>query len=282
MFIYENDKDVFMKNEKGLLLCLGAAALPPAGIAAYAHRLLKKRPLELLYQQRASESDFIPLSEIPDRMVQFILEAEDSDFYKHHGLNTEGIRDAIVINLNEKRVVSGGSTITQQLVKNLYFRFTKNYIRKATELLIVLQAEKRLGKDRILELYLNIIYYGNGVYGISDAAGFYFGKELRDLSVNQMFMLAVMPYAPTKGNPIQHPDVFERIRDRRLVRFAPDAKALLNEEETALISSYHADMLDPDLRKPDEWTMNYPADIVLVNERFGPYDIPSYRNPMER
>ena len=155
MFIYENDKDVFMKNEKGLLLCLGAAALPPAGIAAYAHRLLKKRPLELLYQQRASESDFIPLSEIPDRMVQFILEAEDSDFYKHHGLNTEGIRDAIVINLNEKRVVSGGSTITQQLVKNLYFRFTKNYIRKATELLIVLQAEKQLGKDRILELYLN-------------------------------------------------------------------------------------------------------------------------------
>ena len=271
-----------MKNEKGLLLCLGAAALPPAGIAAYAHRLLKKRPLELLYQQRASESDFIPLSEIPDRMVQFILEAEDSDFYKHHGLNTEGIRDAIVINLNEKRVISGGSTITQQLVKNLYFRFTKNYIRKAAELLIVLQAEKQLGKDRILELYLNIIYYGNGVYGISDAAGFYFGKELRDLSVNQMFMLAVMPYAPTKGNPIQHPDVFERIRDRRLVRFAPDAKALLNEEETALISSYHADMLDPDLRKPDEWTMNYPADIVLVNERFGPYDIPSYRNPMER
>ena len=119
-----------MKNEKGLLFCLGAAALPPAGIAAYAHMLLKKRPLELLYKKRAAESDFIPLSEIPDRMVQFILEAEDSDFYKHHGLNTEGIRDAIVINLNEKRVVSGGSTITQQLVKNLYFRFTKNYIRK--------------------------------------------------------------------------------------------------------------------------------------------------------
>jgi hypothetical protein len=96
-----------------------------------------------------------------------------------------------------------------------------------------------------------------------------------------MFMLSVMPYAPTKGNPVQHPEVFERIRDRRLKRFVLGKKPVLNEKEAALISSYHADQLDPDLRKQDEWTMNYPQNIVLVNERFGPFDIPSYRNPME-
>ncbi len=270
-----------MHNKSKALLCLCAAAAPSAAIYACAHRLMKERPLEMLYEKRAADKDFVPLSEIPERMVLFLLETEDPGFFRHPGYMIVNICDAVKTNLREKRIVAGGSTITQQLVKNLYFRFTKNFIRKAAELLISLQAEKRLGKNRILEMYLNTAYFGNGVYGISDAARFYFGRDVRGLSVNQMFILACMSHAPTKGNPIQHPDAFERTRDMQLKSFVKGPDPLLNEDEAKLISSYHADCLDPDLRRADEWTRNYPQDAVLVNERFGPFSVPSYRNPMD-
>lgn len=120
------------------------------------------------------------------------------------------------MNYQAKKIVYGGSTITQQLAKNLYFRFTHNYLRKASEALIALLMERKLGKERILEMYANIIYFGNGVYGISDAVRFYFSKPVSDLTLNQMFMLACLPAIPTRGNPIQYPEVFERVRNRRL------------------------------------------------------------------
>ena len=175
----------------------------------------------------------------------------------------------------------GGSTITQQLAKNLYLRFDHSYVRKATELVIALEIERKLGKDKVLELYLNIIYFGNGVYGISDAARFYFDKQLGDLSPNQMFILAILPTVPTRGNPIQHPETFERYRDRRLRRFTNPQRPVIPPEEAELIRSYHADNLDPDLRKPDEYTDNYPQYITLTNERFGPFRNAAYRNPLE-
>ena len=264
-----------------LLPIIGVLALPPAALELYVHRLLKKRPLEMLYEQRASQSDFVPLNRIPARMVALLTEMEDSEFYLHHGFIPENIKLALEMNLQEKKVIWGGSTITQQLVKNLYFDFSKSFLRKAAELVLAVEAEKRLGKDRILEFYMNIIYFGNGVYGISDAARFYFGKDVSSLTLNQMFMLACMPYAPTKGNPIQHPEVFERIRDKRMKRFAGGPTPSINEEEAALIMSYHADRLDPELRQADEWTRYYPQDVPLKNERFGPFDVPLYRNPME-
>ena len=101
-----------------------------------------------------------------------------------------------------RHIVRGASTITQQLAKNLYLRFTKSYLRKLAELFIALYLERILGKNRILELYVNIIYFGNGVYGISEAARFYFDKRVRELSLNQMVMLTIIPSAPTMGNPI--------------------------------------------------------------------------------
>lgn len=147
---------------------------------------------------------------------------------------------------------------------------------KAVELLIAVQAEHILGKNKILEMYLNIIYFGNGIYGISDAARFYFGKDLKDLTDNQMFMLACMPTAPTKGNPIQYPDVFERIRNKVLDRFENnDIKAnyelFPTQEQRRKYRSYDSSCLDPELRKNDSFTDNYQQTIVMTNERFGPF-----------
>lgn len=269
-----------MKKAISAAVC-GAALLPVAGVAGYAFALMKKRPIEEFYEMRKGQEDFVPLRDLPVRFVQFILEAEDSDFYTHGAYCWEGIRDAFNINRQQGKIAVGGSTITQQLVKNLYFRFSHSYVRKATELLIALDAERKLSKDEILELYLNIIYYGNGVYGIGDAARFYFGREPKELTVNQMFILAILPVVPTRGNPIQHPEVFERFRDKRLARFTNPNRPMILPDEEEVIRTYHAARLDPDLRKSDEFTDTYPQYITLTNERFGPFENADYRNPME-
>ena len=270
-----------MKKTTPLAICAAAALLPPAGIVGRALLLMKRRPIEKIYEMRKGQDDFVPLQDLPERLVNFTVESEDSGFYTHGAFCWEGIRDAVQINRRAGKIAVGGSTITQQLIKNLYFRFDHSYVRKAVELIMALEAERKLGKDKVLELYLNIIYFGNGVYGVGDAARFYFGREPKDLTPNQMFMLAILPVVPTKGNPIQHPEVFERFRNKRMGRFTNPHRPILTEEEAALIYSYHADCLDPDLRKPDEFTDNYPQYITLTNERFGPFENEGYRNPME-
>ena len=156
-----------------------------------------------------------------------------------------------------------------QLAKNLYFRFTHNYLRKAAEILIALALERKLGKERILDFYINIIYFGNGVYGFSDAVRFYFGKPVSALTLNQMFLLACIPPIPTRGNPIQYPEVFERIRNRRLNYIRRKKEPLISQAEAAEIFAHDSSCLDPELRKPDDFTRNYPQTIPLINERFG-------------
>ncbi len=270
-----------MKKTTPLLIGAASTLLLPAGIVGRAFLLLKKRPIEELYETRRAQPDFVALQDLPERLVQLTVESEDSGFYTHGAFCWEGIRDAANINRKKGKIAVGGSTITQQLVKNLYFSFDHSYLRKATELVIALEAERRLGKDKVLELYLNVIYYGNGVYGVGDAARFYFNREPKDLTANQMFMLAILPVVPTRGNPIQYPEVFERFRNKRIVRFMNPKDPILTEEESSKILSYHADCLDPDLRKPDEYTNNYPQYITLTNERFGPFQNEDYHNPME-
>ena len=255
--------------------------LPCAGVAGYAFYLMGKRPIDEMYEKRSAQPDFVALKDIPERFVQLIVESEDETFYSHKGFNAEGIRAAAKLNRRVGKIAAGGSTITQQVAKNLYFRFEHSYLRKATELVIALEAERKLGKDKILELYLNIIYYGNGVYGVGDAARFYFDREPKDLTFNQMFMLAILPVVPTRGNPIQHPEAFERFRNKKVDWFLSPSHEAITQEEAERILARPADCLDPDLRKPDEFTENYPQYITLTNERFGPFRNEGYRNPME-
>ena len=259
---------MIIKKTVGIMLAAALAGF--VGVGGYALFLLKKRPPLTLYESRRAQPDFVPLEKIPEKQILLILRQEDRVFYEHPGYNMELIRRAWKTNLQEKRIVRGGSTITQQLAKNLYLRFTKTFLRKATELLIALTLERELGKDRILELYVNIIYFGNGVYGISDAAGFYFGKDVKALSLNQMIMLSLLPQAPTAGNPIQHPEVFERLRNRNLSLLRQYEPQLITAEEEADILSHDAAHLDPELRKQDDFTRSYPQTVPMINERFGP------------
>ena len=256
---------------KVLLVFITAALLVCAGVAGYACVLLIRRPPLKLYESRRGQPDFLTLEQIPARQLELIIRQEDANFYTHPGFDIKGIREAWRTNRRAGRIVYGGSTITQQLAKNLYLRFTRIYPRKAVELLIALALERRLGKSRILELYVNIIYYGFGIYGIANAARFYFDKPVGDLSLNQMIMLAIIPSVATAGNPIQHPEVFERVRNRHLARFTKGDPPLISPVEAEGIRAHGAACLDPELRTPDDFTRSYPSTVPMINERFGPF-----------
>ena len=256
-----------------LLIAIASAAalvlLAAAFFIIYAHMLMKKRPLMSFYNERSAQADYCPYDQLPDKMKEYIVIVEDEHFFEHKGYRKEAIKKAFRHNRKVRRIVIGGSTITQQLVKNIYFHFRKSYFRKIIELIIAVKAERILGKEKILELYLNMIYYGNGKYGICDAARFYFDKDVRKLSINQMFILACVVSAPTAGNPVQHPEVFERLRNRWL-DLVLDGRHVVPEEDAAVIRQYTAVRLDPELHENDETTRDFPQTIPLINERFGP------------
>lgn len=252
-----------------ILSLLGAVVFFILAIVVYAHILMRKRPLTALYDARSRQEDFCHYEDIPPMFIHFILQVEDDCFFEHKGLAWLGIRDAVMLNIRNRKIVTGGSTISQQLVKNLYFRFHHSFIRKACETIITCKLERIFSKQKILEMYLNIIYWGFGIYGIKDAAAFYFGKEPADLTVNQMFILACIPFAPTMGNPISFPDRFERIRNKRLDLLMK--RGTISEADAKEIRSHDMNGLDPLLRKADPFTDNYSRKIPLNNDRFGPY-----------
>lgn len=253
-----------------IMLLLGAIVTALLLLFLYAGILMWRRPIRKLYDQRRAQDDFCPYSEIPERLIRYITLTEDIRFFQHKGYRRKAIKGAFKINFRAKKIITGGSTITQQLAKNLYFHFRKSYFRKAVELLIAMNIERKLCKEKILELYLNIIYFGNGRYGITDAAYFYFNKPVSELCINQMFILACIPSAPTSGNPIQHPDAFIRIRNKCLNNIDPEIIDI-GFEETDIIASHPVEQLDPQLRENDDYTRNYSQTIVMMNERFGPF-----------
>ena len=170
------------------------------------------------------------------------------------------------MNIKGKRIITGGSTITQQLVKNLYFNFRKNLWRKLQETLLAVKAERVLNKTELLEMYINIIYYGCGQYGIASASEYYFGKLPKDLTVNQMFMLTRILNAPTANNPVTHPKAYCKSRDRRADSW--EQTGVLTAEEAALIRSYDVYKPDPELRDCTDESERFVV-VPMKNERFG-------------
>jgi penicillin-binding protein 1A len=145
----------------------------------------------------------VPLSQVSTQMQQAMLAAEDHHFYEHHGINPMSIIRAFLTNLQAGRVKEGGSTITQQLIKNLFFEDKGRTVdRKIKEALMSWEVEQRYPKDRILEMYLNQVYFGNGGYGIERAGQRYFGKSASGLDLAQSAFLAGLVKAPSElGNP---------------------------------------------------------------------------------
>lgn len=162
--------------------------------------------------------EVVPFDQIPEHVKKAIIAVEDSRFYSHHGIDFRGIARATIKNISAGRVVQGGSTITQQLSKVLFFSPEKTLIRKIKEAIVTLQIEKRYTKDQILGLYLNQIYLGTGCYGIGTAAKRYFGKQASDITLSEGALLAALPKSPGRYSPLSNPDVALKRRNHVLER----------------------------------------------------------------
>ncbi len=148
--------------------------------------------------------NFVPIAEIPQMMKDAVLAAEDARFYQHGGVDYKGVARAALANLRDARS-EGASTITMQVARNFYLSTEKTITRKIYESLLAAKIESLLGKDQILELYMNQIFLGQRAYGFAAAAETYFGKKLKDLTVAEAAMLAGLPKAPSAYNPVSNP-----------------------------------------------------------------------------
>ncbi len=175
----------------------------------------------------------VPFNQIPKHVRQAFLAAEDAEFYQHQGLDFPGLLRAFWANLKAGRVVQGGSTITQQVIKTFVLGPERSYSRKIRELLLAFKLESNLTKDEILYLYLNQIYFGHGRYGVQEASRFYFDKDVADLDLAEGAMLASLPKSPSGYSPVRHPKRARKRRDWVLGQMARNEMAASTEVEKA-------------------------------------------------
>jgi monofunctional biosynthetic peptidoglycan transglycosylase len=205
------------RHRKWVVIVLLIAALPPLLyflLMPDLSKLNKENPKKtalIEYREKASKEkgkpykmnqQWVPLSKISSYLVKAVLIAEDDKFWKHEGFDYEAIQKAIEKDLKAKKYKVGASTITQQLVKNLYLSPEKSLIRKISEALITWRMEKVLPKKRILELYLNVVEWGEGIFGVEAASRYYFGKPSSQLTPQEAARLASVLPNPRKYNPV--------------------------------------------------------------------------------
>lgn len=156
----------------------------------------------------------IPLSQIPDHLKRAVIVAEDGRFYHHKGFDQEAIKNAIEYNLSKGRLIYGASTISQQTIKNLLLSHSRDPLRKLHESLLTYAMERKVGKTRILEIYLNIVEFGRGIYGVDAASRVYFRKPVGEITTEQSIELAATLPAPTKHNPATRTKFFKSRRNK--------------------------------------------------------------------
>ena len=222
-----------------LLLVLGELASIPWFAVA---RMKTQNPAETaLMRQRAAEAEaegkrfrikqtWIPLSRVPKHLRDAVIVAEDGTFFTHGGVDWFEVRESLEKDIHEGRAARGASTITQQLAKNLFLSTSKDPVRKVKELIITFLMERELGKDRILEIYLNIVEWGPGVFGLEAASETYFGTHAENLTLDQSARLAAVIPSPIRHRPDgdsryvlrRKGIVLERMGARNMVPGVPD------------------------------------------------------------
>lgn len=144
----------------------------------------------------------MPISEIPETLQKAVIAAEDKDFYSHSGFSVKGIFRSVVLDLTHKSLSFGGSTITQQLVKNSMLNPTKSFLRKYQVLILANEIERRYSKAEVLEMYLNSVYFGEGAFGVEEAAQVYFGKHVKDLDLAEESLIVALLPSPSRLSPL--------------------------------------------------------------------------------
>lgn len=214
------------------------------------------------------------IDDVPEHVIDAVLAAEDARFFEHDGYDLRAIARAAIVNWQEGRVVQGGSTITQQYIKNTYFRRApRTLTRKARELRLAMEIEKQYSKEKILELYLNTVYFGDGAYGLKAAAETYFDTKLHDLTPAQGALLAALIRAPSRYDPREHQRRAQERRDYVLDRMAElgwitPQRALRAQHRPLGVSDER-----PQPRTREPYFVEAVKREMLTDERFGATDV---------
>jgi len=221
---------------------------------------------ELITEFHVERRIFVPLAQIPKPLRDAVIATEDARFYSHFGVDPTGIARAIYQNFRRGRIVEGGSTITQQLAKVLFLTPDKSLERKLKEAVLALELERRYSKDRILELYLNQIYFGHGAFGIEAAARTFFGKGVGELVLPESALLAGLPKAPAIYSPFEHPDAAKRRRATVLGRMVETG--LLRPDQAKRAGGTELALVPPERRRT---TGQYYLEYVqqLLEQQYG-------------
>ena len=210
--------------------------------------------------ERGVSRAYIPLDMLPPQVANAVVATEDRRFFSHHGLDPLGLLRAMLVNLKSGRLTQGGSTITQQLAKNLFLSSDRTFARKAEEVVVALWLELRLTKHEILELYLNRVYFGGGAHGIEAASQRYFAKSARELTLPEAAVIAGLLKAPSRYAPSSSP-VQAVARGRVVIGKMLDA-GLITEEDAHEARAAEV-RFSPLMRVPEQSDMAYAVDYVL-------------------
>lgn len=209
-------------------------ALAGEGYGLYKNAV-QEESLEETVAEIRRQDNFTSLEEMPETYVQAVVSVEDHRFYDHFGLDLIAIVRAVVNDIKAGRYVEGGSTITQQLAKNLYFSQEKTMSRKAAEVFLALEIEQKYTKDEILELYVNSIYFGDGYYSVGEASEGYFGKPASEMNDYECTLLAGVPNAPSKYAPSKNLALAEKRQQKVISRM--EACGYLNDQAASVMSA---------------------------------------------
>lgn len=177
---------------------------------------ISKTSVEDKVNEIQNNENYVTLNNVSKDFTNAIVAIEDHRFYKHNGFDFISFCRAMLSNIKQGEVGQGGSTISQQLARNMYFTQEKNYSRKIAELFVVYNLEKNYSKENILELYINTIYFGDGYYGIKEASNGYLNKKPNELNLYEASLLAGIPNAPSVYALTNHPDLAEQRRQHVL------------------------------------------------------------------
>ena len=186
-----------------IVIAISGGILAYKGHKIYKEVLEKKSVLDKVAEIKSQEN-YTELKDLPEFYKNAVIAVEDRRFYEHGPIDPIAIARAVFVNIKSWELQEGGSTITQQLAKNIYFTQEKSALRKVAEMYMAYEIEKNCDKDTILELYLNTSYFGDGYYCVKDASEGYYNKEPKDMNRNEASMLAGIPNAPSAYCPTKH------------------------------------------------------------------------------
>ena len=212
---------IFLKIVLVIFICCFSIGIFAVGSGYDMYKeALDNMPLSQKIEEIRSSENYITIDKLPKIYLDAVVAVEDHRFYEHSGIDIIAIGRAAINDIKAMELVEGGSTITQQLSKNIYFTQEKSFIRKIAEVFMAFNIERNYNKDEILEFYVNTSYFGNGYYGVKEASLGYFNKMPNDLTDSEAIMLAGIPNEPSNYNPKVNPNLAKQRQKQVLDKMA--------------------------------------------------------------